>query len=413
MTNVVRALLLLPLILLAAVSAPAYVQQTLAADASGQINRQDSPLAAPTPAAEETDPSLTPEPTAPPADKPQPPSLAASMATASSVDAAATVLRVSNLNIHRVVGDRLSPTLYGLAENGWLYRSSNDGRTWSLATTAPLVRDFTMNAGNPHVLYGGAGLDCGAPGQVSAPLFRSSDGGSTWVMLRTGMNLRPLLTNPADPDMVFAADCAMIYLSTDGGRTWTAKPDLSAATLWNQYAVADMSAAALVGDPRPQQPDWFQLFALGVDAEERGVAAFTGELGDTWVEITAHAPANPGVIVAHQTQAGRLWLLAADGVWTTTNYGIDWELLNAGLPPHLFAGGLHDLTYGTDGALYLATDLGLYTLPPGEQIWRRVTIPGGERRSMERLLLTESSPNQLWVNTDEGVLRVFVGEGRD
>jgi hypothetical protein len=232
-------------------------------------------------------------------------------------------------------------------------------------------------------------------------------------MLRTGMNLRPLLTNPADPDMVFAADCAMIYLSTDGGRTWTAKPDLSAAALWNQYAVADMSAAALVGDPRPQQPDWFQLFALGVDAEEHGVAAFTGELGDTWVEITAHAPANPGVIVAHQTQAGRLWLLAADGVWTTTNYGIDWELLNAGLPPHLFAGGLHDLTYGTDGALYLATDLGLYTLPPGEQIWRRLTIPGGERRSMERLLLTESSPNQLWVNTDEGVLRVFVGEGRD
>jgi hypothetical protein len=413
MTNVVRAMLLLPLILLAAVSAPAYVQPTLAADASGLINRQDSPLAAPTPAAEDADPSLIPAPTAPPADKPQPPSTAATMATASPVDASATLLRVSNRDILRVVGDRLSPTLYGLAENGWLYRSSNDGRTWSLATTAPLVRDFTMNAGNPYVLYGGAGLDCGAPGQVSAPLFRSSDGGSTWVMLRTGMNLRPLLTNPADPDMLFAADCAMIYLSTDGGRTWTAKPDLSAAALWNQYAVADMSAAALVGDPRPQQPNWFQLFALGVDAEERGVAAFTGELGDTWVEITAHAPANPGVIVAHQTQAGRLWILAADGVWTTANYGIDWELLNAGLPPHLFAGRLHDLTYGTDGALYLATDLGLYTLPPGEQIWRRLAIPGGERRSMERLLLTESSPNQLWVNTDEGVLRVLVGEGRD
>jgi hypothetical protein len=101
-------------------------------------------------------------------------------------------------------------------------------------------------------------------------------------MLRTGMNLRPLLTNPADPDMLFAADCAMIYLSTDGGRTWTAKPDLSAAALWNQYAVADMSAAALVGDPRPQQPDWFQLFALGVDAE----AARRGRLyGRAWRHV--------------------------------------------------------------------------------------------------------------------------------
>jgi hypothetical protein len=393
MKNVTRATILLPLILLAAVSAPAFIQQTLAADASGLIIRQDSPLATPTPTL----------------DEPQPPSAAAPLTAAAPADAAATVLRVSNRDILRVVGDRLSSTLYGLAENGWLYRSWNDGRTWSLVTTAPLVRDFTMNAGNPYVLYGGAGLVCGAPGQTSAPLFRSGDGGATWTMLRTGMNLRPLLTNPADPDMIFAADCAMIYLSTDGGRTWAAKPDLSAASLWNQYAVVDMSAAALVGDPRPQQPDWFQLFALGVDADARGVAAFTGELGDTWVELTAHAPVDPGVIVAHQTQAGRLWLLAADGVWATTNYGIDWELLNAGLPPHLFAGGLHDLTYGTDGALYLATDLGLYTLPPGEDVWRFVALAGAERRSMERLLLTESSPDQLWINTDEGVLRVFVG----
>lgn len=321
---------------------------------------------------------------------------------------------VGGHQIVRLVGDRLSATLYGLTDNGWLYRSMNDGRTWVMVTTGTLVRDFIMNAGNPNVLYGGLGLDCGSPGSAIAPMYRSDDGGVNWQLLPTARNMRPLLTNPADPNMVFAADCKMLFLSVDGGRTWAARPDVSVTRIWDSYFAIDMSAASLVGDPQPVQPSWDQIFAVGADLRRHGVVAFTGEVGGSWVEITDlnQTPARPVAVVAHQTQAGQLWVVAADGVWATSNFGIDWELLHEGLPRSLLNGGLKDLTYGSDGSLYLATGLGMYTLQPGYKVWQFMAQPGVERRSMARLLLTESNPQQVWVNTDRGVFRLFLSAPR-
>lgn len=335
----------------------------------------------------------------PPALSPQPP---------------ASPAMVGGHQIVRVVGDRLSTTLYGLTNNGWLYRSTNDGRTWVMVTTGTLVRDFIMNAGDPNVLYGGLGLNCGSPGSAIAPMYRSDDGGVSWWLLPTARNMRPLLTNPADPNMVFAADCKMLFLSVDGGRTWAARPDVSVTRLWESYFAVDMSAASLIGDPQPAQPAWDQIFAVGADLRRHGVVAFTGEVGESWVEITnlSQTPARPVAVVAHQTQAGQLWVVAADGVWATSNFGIDWELLQEGLPRSLFNGGLMDLTYGPDGSLYLATRIGMYTLQPGYKVWQFMGQPGVERRSMGRLLLTESSPRQIWVNTDEGVFRLFLDAPR-
>lgn len=422
MKNMIRILLLLPVIVLAAVAVPSLVLQTLAADGSAWTVSQTSPLDTPTP----TDPGNGTIPTATPTRQPQPtarptrtptprppapgPAPVLPAPTVAPRTGSSDLFTVNGRTIYKVIGDRLSATIYGFAENGWLYRSNNDGRTWALVTTGALTRDFIMNAGNPLVLYSGAGVACSAAESVNAPLHRSDDGGVTWTMVRTGMNLRPLLTNPADPMMLFAADCAMIYLSPDGGRTWRAKLDVSAAALWEQYAVVDMDAAALVGDPQPA-PSWAQLFALGV-ARTGGAVAFTGETGDSWVDITNldQPPTAPRAVVAHQTQAGRLWVLAADGVWATANFGIDWEFLGDGLPAPLFNGGLHGLTYGLDGALYLATAQGLFTLPPGATAWEFMALPGGARRSIDSLLLTETAPGQLWLNTDDGVVRVFVGE---
>jgi hypothetical protein len=244
-----------------------------------------------------------------------------------------------------------------------------------------------------------------------APFYRSDDGGVTWKTMSAGRNLRPLLTNPANPEMVFADDCALLYLSENGGRSWVAKPDVSAAMLWEQYMVVDMNAAALVGDPPPSAPSWAQVFALGVDDIGRGVLAFTGENGNSWVELTdeEQPPVAPVAVVAHQTQGGRLWVVAVDGVWATANYGIDWGFLKAGLPSTLHS-GLHDFTYGPDGALYLATDLGLYILPPGAATWQYAGVKDVDLSGAKRLLLTETNPNQLWVTTEDGVFRVVVSK---
>lgn len=308
--------------------------------------------------------------------------------------------------IEKVIGDRLSPTIYAFTSNGSLYRSDDDGRIWFLIRAQLEVDDFLMSSADPNVLYSGKGADCSDPAASNEPFYQSLDGGYTWDEMPTAINLRPLLIDPANPYRLFAADCTMLYLSEDGGMSWVEKPDNSAAQLWTTYRVVDMASASLVGDPPPAKPHWQQIYAIGVDASGVGVIAFSGDAGDTWADITDanQAPEEPGVVVAQLKQAGAVWMVAGNGVWSTTNFGINWSLSNRGLSALARAGDLNDLTYAFNGKLYLATARGLYEKPLTGKQWAKTSKTPFGNEKLVSLLLTESNPDTLWINTeDEGV----------
>ena len=308
--------------------------------------------------------------------------------------------------IEKVIGDRLSPTIYAFTDNGSLYRSDDNGRIWFLIRSQLEVDDFVMSAADPNVLYSGKGVDCGDPAASNEPFYQSLDGGYTWDEMPTALNLRPLLIDPADPYRLFATDCSMLYLSEDGGMTWVEKPDNSAAQLWSSYRVVDMAAASLVGDPTPEQPHWQQLYAIGVDANGVGVIAFSGDEGETWANITDpnQAPEALSVVVAQLKQAGAVWMIADKGVWATADFGINWGLTNRGLNSLASAGNLNDLTYAFDGKLYLATARGLYEKEIAGKMWEKTSKTAFGNENLVSLLLTESNPETLWINTeDEGV----------
>lgn len=315
--------------------------------------------------------------------------------------------------IKKVIGDRLSPTIYAFTENGYLYRSDHDGRLWSLVTTAAPVEDFLMSSADPDVLYSGAGVDCRDPRAPNQPFFRSTDGGVTWRELPTAINLRPLLIDPTDPMRLFAADCNMLYLSMDGGRSWQEKPDNAAGQLWLTHRVIGMAAAALIqeDDEAAPTPHWRQLYAIGVDGSGNGVVAFSDDEGETWVNLVDPATAleSPSVLVAHQRQTGLIWVVTAQGVWTTSDYGVNWTLYNRGLREFttLRASALNAITYSNDGALYLATARGLYTKPGADAAWKKVTGTSFDGLYLSGLLLTESNPSLLWVNSAEDGVFVY------
>ncbi|MCB0061884.1 MAG: hypothetical protein KDE19_07210 [Caldilineaceae bacterium] len=315
---------------------------------------------------------------------------------------------INSMRIEKVIGDRLSSTIYAYTEDGYLYRSDDDGTIWMLISTTPPVNTFVMNATNPDVLYGSNGVGCS-----SDIMYKSVDGGTTWIEVPGSAGKLPLLSHPADEDSLFAADCDMLYLTNDGGYSWIAKPDNSPDALWETFRVVDMAAASLIGDPTPNLPNWDQLYAGGIDSEGTGVIAFSNDLGETWVRLTPNispAPWSMTAITADPFIEGLIAFTEPRSVWYTENFGVNWQVTTKGLNNVLDRGisgapfGLNDIVYhDSSRKLYLATARGLYMKVPASNTWEKIDDTNFDLAEITGILFTETTPNMLWLNSEDGV----------
>jgi hypothetical protein len=354
-----------------------------------------------------TAPTTTPESTPDPE--------AGSVAAASSSGEANAL--IDDNRLQKVIGHRLSATLYGFGGDDTLYRSDNDGASWNQVAAESEILDFIVSPADPMVLYSGVGVDCGTSGTETEPtipqaFYRSSDGGESWERLALGDNLRPLLTDPQDADRLMAADCALPYLSANGGDSWQSKPDRSAAALWDTYRMLEIGVSSLVGVSSAKDAHWHYLYASGADEDQAGVIVYSGDEGGTWERITPRIrpqPSGISSVTADPTTAGRLWFTDRNGVWYTEDFGTSWQLTILGLADALNAGdrldmtGLTDILYLPNGDIYLATIEGLYRGKPDSGIWTLVEDGEFGIQRVDSLILTESQPDRLWVNAADGV----------
>jgi hypothetical protein len=121
------------------------------------------------------------------------------------------------------------------AANGGIWESSDRGASWAprtdyQATTA--VGAVTFDPTNPSVVYCGTG-EGNWWSWLGVGILRSTDGGSTWGTLCTapfvGQGFYDLLVDPANANHLIAATTGGLYVSTDGGVTWTQR---RSATTW-------------------------------------------------------------------------------------------------------------------------------------------------------------------------------------
>lgn len=431
MQRLFRTFLILPALIIGLVVIP-----TVAFSASREGNLQTvlgqtiSPL--PTPTNSGTVPPPTPTtrppvfyPTATPHAHRPPHVYPTAIVPTATPTAAATAIApideayIGNERIEKVIGDRLSSVLYAYTESGWLYRSDDDGRVWDLVTTDPMVDDFVMNADNPDVLYSDSEVSCeDGAATAEALMYRSIDGGMTWIELPDSLDKRPLLSHQGDANSLFATDCTMLYLTTDGGLTWEAKPDTSPDALWENFQVVDMTAASLLGDTEPDEPNWNQLFAAGLNADGTGVVAFSNDQGETWVRLTPNidpAPWGMSSITADPFVEGLVAFSEPRSVWFTENFGVNWQVTTKGLSNVLDRGiegapfGLNDLVYHPSDELFLATARGLYEKSTTASEWSKVEDTDFGLTELTGLLFTQTSSNKLWINSVDGVF-VYVIE---
>jgi photosystem II stability/assembly factor-like uncharacterized protein len=235
--------------------------------------------------------------------------------------------------------------------------SDDLGATWQEPDAAPLA--FPVDTGaavervwqiapagesEPDVVYAGT--------QPSA-LFRSGDGGRTYELVRSlwdhphrpqwgagygGQAIHTILPHPDDPERILVAmSTGGVYLTADGGKTWTASNEgIKAYFLpdpWPEFGQCVHKVARDATDPA-------RFYAQN----HHGVYRST-DGGGSWQSIADTLPSDFGFpIVAHPHRTGTLWNfpLGADGnrhpvdlrcrVYRSTDAGDTWQPQDTGLP---------------------------------------------------------------------------------
>ncbi|MBK9487502.1 MAG: hypothetical protein IPO07_00975 [Haliscomenobacter sp.] len=126
-------------------------------------------------------------------------------------------------------------TIYVATRNAGLYKSSNNGTTWTSVFNHPDVHSLGAVAvapSNANVIYLGTGDSYYARSSYSGNgVHKSSDGGKTWTHcgLPESQHIGKILIHPKDPNTVYVAAMGHlfgpnpergVFKSIDGGKTW-------------------------------------------------------------------------------------------------------------------------------------------------------------------------------------------------
>jgi len=241
--------------------------------------------------------------------------------------------RVSTIAVHPTNPARV---LCGAA-NGGVWESFDRGSSWAPRTdyaSTLAVGAIAYDRTNPSRAYCGLG-EGNWWSWLGNGILRSLDGGTNWAPLCTspfvGQGFYDLQVSPTDGQRLFAGTNGGLYVSSDGGVTWTSRrsaPTWSIAIAPGPVATAEIlaacsdglfrsvdggttwSAVALPGAPAP-----FNRLAVAIAASNPAVAYAWGAKGSVAVLLRRAAggawsalPLPPGVSTG---QAWYDWFLAA------------------------------------------------------------------------------------------------------
>jgi photosystem II stability/assembly factor-like uncharacterized protein len=242
-----------------------------------------------------------------------------------------------------------SNTVYAAAASGGVWKSTDAGVTFDRAWPDNVTQSLgALAIGSDGTLYAGTGEPNPGGGSIvygGAGLYRSTDGGKRWKFsgLKGAGAFGRIVVDPAKPKRVYAAAAGDLfvpggqrglYLSEDGGKTWTRilkgangttgavdvainpdDPKIVLAAMWDHHRLPTHRVYAGVGSGVYRSTDggrsWTRVKGVGhADRKE------TGRIG------VAFAPSDPSrayAIVANKLDGSGVGLFRSD------NTGKTWE----------------------------------------------------------------------------------------
>src|SRR5919205_2723459 len=221
--------------------------------------------------------------------------------------------------------------VYVASASGGLWKTTNGGVTWKPIFERQgtiSLGDIALAPGNPDVVWVGTG-ESNVRNSVSFGdgVYKSTDGGHTWqhMGLRDTRFISKIAINPRNPDMVYvgalghafgANEERGVYMTTDGGRTWT-------KTLYvdQEHGVADLAI-----DPANPNIIYAAMWQFRrtpwthTSGSEKGGVFRSLDGGRTWKKLEGGlpklvgrigvkvAPSNPSVVYAiTEAKEGTMW----------------------------------------------------------------------------------------------------------
>jgi photosystem II stability/assembly factor-like uncharacterized protein len=294
--------------------------------------------------------------------------------------------------------------------NGGVWESADRGVTWSPRTdfaATTTVGALVFDPHDPSIAYCGTGEgNFWGYAPLGAGILRSADGGTTWSTLCeqpfVGQGFYDLRIHPADARRLLAATTGGLYMSTDGGVTWTQRrgvPTFTISIAPAAAAGAEILASSLDGLFRstdggttwaattlPGAPATFVRLAVSIAPSNASVAYAWGaddangylwrrsggvwsastlppgvSVGQAWYDwYVAAAPDDDARVYVGAISAHRGEL--AGGTWTWTDIGSKGATGDSIHPDQhvvAFQPGQPDTIYaGSDGGLFRSPDRG-------------------------------------------------------
>jgi photosystem II stability/assembly factor-like uncharacterized protein len=187
------------------------------------------------------------------------------------------------------------------------------------------ARVLRFRPGNPEIMYAGA---------VSGGIFKSTDAGESWSPLTDqlpNLSVGCFEMDPTHPDTMYLGTGEGYYngdavlgigllKSTDGGLTWS---ETGITSNYNQ----GQSVLKINIDPRNSNIV-FASTQNGLLRSTNGAQAFHSVLsGD--VKALVRDPQNPDIMLA---APGNAWGSGQNGIYRSTNSGVNWTRITSGLP---------------------------------------------------------------------------------
>jgi hypothetical protein len=319
--------------------------------------------------------------------------------------------------------DATTGALYAGAASGGLWKSTDDGTTWTSLLDlagATSVGAVAVDPANPQILWAGTGEDSNwCEEYFGIGLLRSTDGGATWA-IRNGSGSATLeklsafasiSIDPRDSNRILVggsyAGCADgasidggLFSTTDGGVTWTRR----------------LSGAIHEIARNPTSPDivWATDGNTGLRKSTDGGSSWTLQTG-----LTTGAIGRAEVVVAPTDGNSVYVLLAGYGgeFWRTWDGGANWTKMATG-------------TNACDGQCWYNMTLAVPRSNPkvvfkgtiklmksmnGGSFWSDLIGDWGGaqevHQDIQTLLADPVAPNTLYVGSDGGVWKSTDGGG--
>ena len=341
---------------------------------------------------------------------------------------------LAHLHVTALAIDPLTPTtVYAGTRSGDVFKSTNGGTSWSaldIGLSIRFIRSLIIDPKAPATIYvSGGPVEWlpGMPGRLRAftggGVLKSNDGGKNWYPINTGLPtsmigawgesiplVASLAINPQAPSVLYAANRAGLFKTTNGGRKWHA--------VLGQPAVENLELTTVVVDP--QTPATMYAGAVGSSPGSSGSVFKSIDGGDRWsawgtagltfsnVRILAIDPRTPTTLFA---AADAIWSpspfpptgggFTLGGLFKSTDGGRNWRLMNTGLAGfvHALVGDPQrpDTVYAgmAAGGVYKTTDRG--------ENWRAVNVGlTGLDLSPGALAIDPKTPATVYVATPRG-----------